>query len=265
MSTTEGSGRGPGGWAAKGPGSSGESVGRLPSAGRPACQFKYAAPVGRAVRMKVGILGSGDVAKALAHGFLSTGNEVRLGTRDPKGSKLTEWTRSAGSAASVGSFAEAARFGELVVVATRGTETVGILKAVGADPFHGKVVIDVTNPLVFAPNAPPTLSVGFSDSLGEQVQRALPGAHVVKAFNTVGNSNFYQPKFGAGAPDMFIGGNDAAAKARVREVLRSFGWTGVVDLGGIDAARLLEAMCLVWVRSAMGLNDYEIAFKLLRK
>lgn len=215
--------------------------------------------------MKIGILGSGDVAKALGHGFLATDHEVRLGTRDPKRSTLSEWSRGAGPRASVGTFAEAAKFGEIVVVATRGTETVGILKGIGPDAFHGKVVIDVTNPLVFTPNAPPSLSVGFTDSLGEQVQRTIPGARVVKAFNTVGNSHFFQPKFAAGTPDMFIGGNDPAAKDRVRDVLRSFGWSGVVDLGGIDASRLLEVMCLVWVRAAMGLNDFEIAFKLLRK
>ena len=215
--------------------------------------------------MKVGILGSGDVAKALAHGFLATGHQVKLGTRDPKAGKLNEWAKSAGSHASVGTFAETAGYGELVVIATRGTETVGILKGVGAEGFRGKVVIDVTNPLVFAANAPPTLSVGYTDSLGEQVQRALPGAHVVKAFNTVGNSNFFQPNFPGSGPDMFIGGNDAAAKKRVEEILHSFGWKGVVDLGGIDAARLLEMMCLVWVRAAMSLNSYEIAFKILRK
>lgn len=215
--------------------------------------------------MKVGILGSGDVAKALAHGFLTTGHEVQLGTRDPRGGTLGEWARTAGGHASVGSFAEAARFGEMVVLATRGTETVGIARSVGPEAFRGKVVIDVTNPLVFSPNAPPSLSVGFSDSLGEQVQRALPGAHVVKAFNTVGNSNFFRPAFAAGVPTMFIGGDDAAAKDRVREVLGNFGWSRVIDLGGIDAARLLEAMCLVWVRAARGLNDYEIAFSVLTK
>lgn len=215
--------------------------------------------------MKVGILGSGDVAKALGHGFLATGNDVKLGTRDPRTGKLTEWANAAGAHASVGTFTEAARFGELVVIATRGTETIGILKNVGAEPFKGKVVIDVTNPLVFAANAPPSLSVGFTDSLGEQVQRALPGAQVVKAFNTVGNTSFFQPKFPGVEPDMFIGGNDASAKKRVREVLQSFGWSGVVDLGGIDAARLLEVMCLVWVRAAMHLKSYDIAFKILRK
>lgn len=215
--------------------------------------------------MKVGILGSGDVAQALGHGFLATGHDVKLGTRDPTAGKLSEWTKAEGPRASVGTFAEATRYGDLVVVATKGTETIGILKGVGAEPFRGKTVIDVTNPLVFAPNAPPSLSVGFTDSLGEQVQRTLPGSHVVKAFNTVGNSNFFRPTFPGSSPDMFIGGNDAAAKARVREVLQSFGWNGVIDLGGIEAARLLEVMCLVWVRAAMSLQDYDIAFKLLRK
>lgn len=215
--------------------------------------------------MKVGVLGSGDVAQALGHGFLATGHEVKLGTRDPKSGKLTEWAKAAGAHASVGTFSEAARYGDIVVIGTKGTETVGILKSVGAEPFKGKVVIDVTNPLVFSSNAPPSLSVGFTDSLGEQVQRTLPGAHVVKAFNTVGNSSFFQPNFPGAEPDMFIGGNDASAKKRVREILESFGWHGVIDLGGIDAARLLEVMCLVWVRSAMHLNDYDIAFKVVRK
>lgn len=214
--------------------------------------------------MRIGILGSGDVGRALGTGFGTTGHDVKIGTRHPTEPKLLEWQRTAGARASLGSFSEAAAFGELVVVATLGTATVEALQIAGKDHFRGKVVIDTTNPLTFSSDGPPTLFVGRTDSLGEQVQRALPDAHVVKAFNTVGNAHFFRPKFPGGPPDMLIAGNDAGAKRTVTGILTEFGW-GVVDIGGIDGARALEPICLAWVRSAMALGSWDLAFKLLRK
>ncbi len=203
--------------------------------------------------MKVGILGSGDVAKALAKGFVDRGHSVMLGTRDP--SKVTEFP--------AGSFPEAARFGELIVLATLGTATVEIVTLIGDATFASKVVIDATNPLSYGESGP-SLSVGFSDSLGEQIQRAIPSALVVKCFNSVGNQHMVDPKFAGGPPDMFICGNDDTAKRTVSEIVRAFGWN-CIDLGDMANARLLEPMCMVWVRYGLVTGQWGHAFKMLRK
>ena len=129
--------------------------------------------------------------------------------------------------------------------------------------MHGKVVIDATNPLDFSTGAP-RLSVGWNDSLGEQIQRLVPNAKVVKAFNTVGNAHMIQPQFPDGPPDMFIGGNDEGAKKIVSQICEHFGW-GVVDLGGIEASRYLEPMCMAWVAYGVKNKSWDHAFKLLRK
>ncbi|MBV8373725.1 MAG: NAD(P)-binding domain-containing protein [Candidatus Eremiobacteraeota bacterium] len=209
--------------------------------------------------MKVGILGSGDVAKALGDGFLAHGDAVMLGTRDAN--KLKDWLEQHPKA-SVGSFKDAATFGELIVLATLGSADAAVIASADAASFAGKVVIDATNPLRFDETGP-HLSVGFDDSLGEQVQRALPGARVVKAFNTVGAPHMVRPQFDGGPPSMFIGGDDDAAKQTVTTILRDFGWD-VVDLGGIDAARCLEPMCLAWVEYGRRNGTWNHAFKLLR-
>ncbi|HEY1655635.1 MAG TPA: NAD(P)-binding domain-containing protein [Candidatus Tumulicola sp.] len=209
--------------------------------------------------MNVGILGSGDVAKALAAGFLSRGDRAMLGTREPE--KLAEWSQ-ANSGARVGTFADAAAFGEIVVLATRGTATVEMLERIAADAFDGKVVIDATNPLRFD-DAGPHLAFGFDDSLGERVQRALPTARVVKAFNIVGAPEMVAPTFDGGPPTMFVAGNDDAAKQTVADILRDFKWD-VADLGGIESARYLEPMCLAWVVYGLRAGNWHHAFKLLR-
>jgi 8-hydroxy-5-deazaflavin:NADPH oxidoreductase len=210
--------------------------------------------------MKIGILGSGDVAKTLGAGFVSRGDEVMLGTRDV--AKLTDWL-SEHPKTRAGSFEDAATFGEIVVLATLGAATIGIIDAVGAAPFAGKVVIDATNPLRFD-EAGPHLSVGFDDSLGEQVQRAIPRARVVKAFNTVGSQHMVHPDFQGGPPTMFVAGNDDAAKRTVQQILKDFGWD-VADLGGIESSRYLEPMCLAWlVYGIRNGGGWHHAFKLLR-
>ncbi|MBV8118018.1 MAG: NAD(P)-binding domain-containing protein, partial [Candidatus Eremiobacteraeota bacterium] len=203
--------------------------------------------------------GSGDVAKALGDGFLGRGDAVMLGTRDAN--KLKDWLEQHPKA-SVGSFKDAATFGELIVLATLGSADAAVIASADAASFAGKVVIDATNPLRFDETGP-HLSVGFDDSLGEQVQRALPGARVVKAFNTVGAPHMVRPQFDGGPPSMFIGGDDDAAKQTVTTILRDFGWD-VVDLGGIDAARCLEPMCLAWVEYGRRNGTWNHAFKLLR-
>jgi hypothetical protein len=213
--------------------------------------------------MHVGILGTGDVGKALGKGFLTMGHDVKMGSRDPKNDKALAWAKEMGGKASTGTFADAATFGEVIVLATLGVANESALKMAGPERLRGKVVIDATNPLEFSGGMPPTLAVSGNDSAGERVQRLLPEAHVVKAFNTVGNPFMFRPEFPGGPPDMFIAGNDADAKKKVGAILEDFGW-GVVDVGGIESSRYLEAMCMVWVLSAGRANNWNQAFKLLR-
>lgn len=214
--------------------------------------------------MNIGIIGSGDVARALGRAFATEGHRVMLGSRDPAKEKLQVWRAEVGPAGSTGSFTEAARFGELVVVAVRGSATEAALAAAGPDNFAGKVVIDATNPLKMGADKQLGLSVGFSDSLGEAVQRALPAAKVVKAFNTVNNAHMYQPDFPGGTPEMFICGDDAGAKQQVGELLAKFGWRAV-DLGGIEAARLLEPFSLLGIRHAIATGNWNYVFRLIVK
>jgi len=213
--------------------------------------------------MKVGILGTGDVGKAVGRGFLALGHSVLMGARDAANPKAAAWAKESGPQASAGTFAQAARSGEVVVLATLGSVTEEILKGVGPEPFKGKLVLDATNPLDFSKGSPRLIgNVGYSG--GERHQKLLPGAHVVKAFNTVGNAFMFKPDFPGGPPDMFLCGGDEAAKARAAGICRDFGW-GIVDVGGLESAHYLEAMCLVWVLSAMKTGAWSQAFRMLRK
>lgn len=207
----------------------------------------------------IGILGSGDVGKSLARGFLATGHKVMIGSRSPE--KLADFAKESGAA--TGTFAETAAFGEVLALATKGEATIEAIDLGGKTNFRGKVVIDATNPLDFSTGRP-LLYVGTTDSLGEQVQRAVPEARVVKAFNTVGNASFFRPDFPGGPPDMFLAGNDDAAKKSVAAICTDFGW-GVADVGGIESSRYLEAMCMTWVVYGIRTGTWNHAFKLLRK
>ncbi|HET9818710.1 MAG TPA: NAD(P)-binding domain-containing protein [Rhodanobacteraceae bacterium] len=211
--------------------------------------------------MRVGILGSGDVAKALGRGFLKEGHEAMLGSREP--GKLAAWVRESGKGASSGTFSETAKFGELVLVAVNGVKAVDAIQLAEAGNFNGKVVIDATNPLDMSGGVP-RLVGGLGTSSGELIQKALPGAFVVKAFNTVGNAHFYKPEFPGGPPDMFICGDDAKAKERVSRICRDFGWNPV-EVGGIGLSHYLEATGIVWVMTAFSGGHWNQAFKLLRK
>src|SRR5690348_10181494 len=165
--------------------------------------------------MQVGILGSGGVGQALGLGFAKLGHEVKIGTREPESEKLRPWLAKAGKKASIGSFQETARFADLAVLATLWSGTESALRLADPGNLARKVVMDVTNPLLFETNQPPRLALGYSDSGGEQVQRWLPHSRVVKAFNTVGSAHMVDPAFPGGPPDMFICGNDASAKQEI--------------------------------------------------
>jgi predicted dinucleotide-binding enzyme len=213
--------------------------------------------------MKVGILGTGDVGRTLGIGFAKRGHEVRMGSRDADNPKLAEFVERAGPRASGGTFAEAAAFGDVVVLATRWSGTEDALKLAGAGTLAGKVVMDATNPLVFTPGAPPALALGWTDSGGEQVQRWLPGAKVVKVYNTVGHALMVDPQLPGGPPDMFICGNDAGSKETVAGICADFGWP-TIDIGGIEGSRLLEPLCILWVQYGIRAGNWTHAFKLLR-
>jgi 8-hydroxy-5-deazaflavin:NADPH oxidoreductase len=207
--------------------------------------------------MRVSVLGTGAVGKRLAGAFASRGHEVIVGTRTPGNPELKKWAASLKGKVSIGSFADAARQGELAVLAINGEAALAALDAAGTANLSGKVLIDVTNPLDFSKGMPPSLFVGLNDSLGERVQKAIPDAKVVKAFNTVGNGQMVDPHV-KGQPrlEMLIAGNDATAKQQVTDIIKSFGWTGTIDAGGIDGARWLEAMVPLWVRVGGPLNTY---------
>jgi len=213
--------------------------------------------------MKVGVLGSGNVAKVLAGGFIKHGHQVMLGTRDT--AKLRDFLAQH-KGAQAGSFAEAAKFGELVVLAVKGTVALEAAKAAGAENLAGKPVMDATNPIA---EAPPTNGVlkfftNLDESLMERLQRAFPDAHLVKAFNSVGNAMMINPQYKAGQPTMFICGNDDKAKATVRGVCDQFGWD-VADMGKAEAARAIEPLCMLWCILGFGRNEWTHAFKLLHQ
>jgi predicted dinucleotide-binding enzyme len=213
----------------------------------------------------VGILGTGDVGKALAAGFLTIGWDVKMGTRDPQSEKVQTWVKSAGAHASAGTFAEAAGFGDVLVLCTAWTGAESAIQLAGPDRFAGKVVIDATNPLDFSGGGMPTLSVAGLDSAGERVQRWLPQARVVKAWNYIGNAHMFRPSFKTGKPDLFLAGNDTEAKRTVGEIGQSFGWPAPVDLGGIESARYLEALAMVWIVNYFRTRDGNNALAFVRK
>jgi len=212
--------------------------------------------------MKVGILGSGAVAKALGKGFLAHGHEPMLGTRDR--ARLEGWlAENPGSTA--GSFADAARFGELLVLAVKGTAAADALRAAGAANLAGKPVIDATNPIADAPPVNGVLKffTTLDESLMERLQREFPDARLVKAFNSVGNASMVSPAFTGGKPTMFICGSDEGAKKTVTGILDRFGWE-TADMGAVEAARAIEPLCMLWCIPGFLRQDWVHAFKLLR-
>jgi predicted dinucleotide-binding enzyme len=215
--------------------------------------------------MKFGVLGTGIVGQVLGKGFADLGHEVKMGSRDARNEKLKEWVAKSGSRASGGTFAEAASFGEVILVATAWSGTENAIKQANPKNFANKVVIDATNPLVVKPNSPPGLALGYTDSAGEQVQRWLMDARVVKAFNTIGNAHMIKPSFPGGPPDHFICGNDDGAKKVVTDICKALGWPGTIDIGGIEGSRLLEPLALLWIGYGIRTGGWGHAWKMLRK
>ncbi len=210
---------------------------------------------------RVGVLGSGQVAQVLAAGFKKHGHAVEIGSREP--AKLADFGQKNGIA--TGDFAHAAAFGEIVVLAVKGTAALPALALAGDANIAGKTVIDTTNPIADEPpqNGILRYFTGPNDSLMERLQAAHAGAHLVKAFSSVGNAFMVNPTFPGGPPTMFICGNDAGAKVEVTEILRVFGW-GAEDIGGVEGARAIEPLCQLWCAPGFLHNQWTHAFKLLK-
>ena len=215
--------------------------------------------------MKIGIIGSGIVGRVLATAFLKEGHQVMLGSRDTKKEEVVKWVaENAGGLC--GNFSDTALFGEIIVLATKGTVVAEAVKLANPERFKNKTVIDATNPIK---EAPPVIGVlqfftGPNESLMEKIQLLIPDAHVVKAFSCVGNAFMYKPDFDGVKPTMFICGNDDDAKKTVTDILISFGWE-IADMGKQEAARAIEPLCMLWCIPGINQGQWTHAFKLLKK
>ena len=201
--------------------------------------------------MKIAILGAGMVGNALGTKLVQTGHQVTMGSRTANSDAGQKWLQSVGGRGQIADFAAAAKFGELIIDCVNGANSLEALRQAGADNLRGKILIQVGNPLDFSKGMPPTLTVCNTDSQGEQTQRAFPEARVVKALNTVNCDIMVEPTRAPGEHELFICGNDAAAKREVTARLGEwFGWKAesVVDLGDISNARGTEMFLALWVR-----------------
>ena len=216
------------------------------------------------MKKKIGIIGSGTVGQTMATGFLKYGYEVKIGTRDL--TKLADWKSTAGEGASIGSFAEAAQFGEIIVLATKGSAALNALQLAGKANLSDKTIIDTTNPIADTPpeNGVLNFFTELNDSLMERLQNAFPEAHFVKAFNSIGGSLMINPDFGAEKPTMFICGNDQKAKDEVAEICILFGFE-TADMGTVEAARAIEPLCMLWCIPGFRENKWSHAFRLLKR
>jgi 8-hydroxy-5-deazaflavin:NADPH oxidoreductase len=210
---------------------------------------------------KIGILGSGIVAKTLGTGFIKHGYQVMLGTRDVN--KLKEWKEKTGG--SVGTFAEAAKYGELIVLAVKGSVAHTVIAEAGLKQLSGKTIIDTTNPIGDLPpvNGVIQYFTKTDESLMERLQKTAPESHFVKAFNCVGNAYMVDPDFKGEKPTMFICGNSADAKLQVTGILQQFGWE-TEDMGATESARAIEPLCILWCIPGFIRGQWNHAFKLLK-
>ncbi len=211
---------------------------------------------------KVAVLGSGQVGEVLGNGFLQHGYAVMRASREP--SKLAAWKSGAKGDAHTGTFAEAAAWGDIIVLAVKGGAAEAVLDQAGIANLANKTVIDATNPIADAPpqNGVIVYFTGPNESLMERLQKKAPHARLVKAFNSVGSAFMVSPKFPT-PPSMFICGNDAAAKTETTEILSRFGWE-TIDMGGVEAARPIEALCQLWCLPGFLRNDWAHAFKYMK-
>ncbi|MGE0550014.1 MAG: NADPH-dependent F420 reductase [Kofleriaceae bacterium] len=206
----------------------------------------------------IAVFGTGQVGDVLANGFLANGDAVMRASRDP--AKLQAWKASAKGDASIGAFSDAAKWADIIVLAVKGSAAEAVLDQAGAANLAGKIVIDTTNPIEEGKAQGGVLHyfTKANESLMERLQNKVPAARFVKAFNSVGNAFMVKPRF-KHTPAMFMCGNDAAAKAEVSAILVAFGHQPV-DIGGVECARPIEALCQLWCAPGFLRNDWNHAF-----
>ena len=213
---------------------------------------------------RIGIIGSGDVGQSLASGFLKYGFEVMIGSRDV--TKLEGWKLTAGESGFAGTFEETAKFGEIIVLATKGKASIEALNLAGVANLASKTIIDTTNPISDLPPQNGVLNFysDLNDSQMEKLQRAFPESNFVKAFNSIGSRLMINPDFGNEKPSMFICGNSDEAKAEVAVITELFGFIAE-DMGSAEAARAIEPLCMLWCIRGFRENSWYHAFKLLKR
>lgn len=216
--------------------------------------------------MNIGILGTGMVGETLGTKLVSLKHKVKMGSRSSSNEKAAAWVKKNGTNASQGTFADAANFGELILNCTKGEFALEALKTAGEENLNGKVLIDVSNPLDFSKGMPPTLTVCNTDSVGEQIQKNFPAAKVVKSFNTMNCLIMVNPRSLSGSHNIFLCGNDAGAKSKVRDLLKSFSWREeeILDLGDITASRGTEMVLPLWLRIMGALNSGSFNFNIVK-
>lgn len=216
--------------------------------------------------MKIGVFGTGMVGETIATKLVALGHHVMMGARSATSEKAAAWVTRAGAQGSQGTFADAATYGELLFNCTRGDASLDALKLASEGQLEGKVLLDVANPLGPSKDGgPPILTIGNDDSLGESIQRAFPTLKVVKTLNTVNCEVMVDPSRVPGDHTMFVCGNDEGAKETTRQLLRSFGWRDIVDVGDITAARATEALMPIWLRLWRKLGTSNFNLKVVRQ
>jgi predicted dinucleotide-binding enzyme len=217
--------------------------------------------------MKFGVLGTGMVGEALGGRLAGLGHQVMMGARAKTNDKAAAWAAKTGVGASHGTFADAATFGDTILLAALGSAALDVVLAAGIANLAGKVLIDVTNPLDFSRGMPPGLIPAYSNgtSLAEAIQKAAPHARVVKALNTMNCQVMVNPALLPGEHDVFVSGDDLAAKADVVALLKTFGWKAPIDLGPLMTARGTEAMMLVWLSLWGALGTADFNYRIVRR
>lgn len=215
---------------------------------------------------KIAVLGTGMVGNTIGAKLIQLGYEVKMGSRTANNEKAAAWVAANGNKASAGTFADAAAFGDIIFNCTKGDIALEAIKMAGIDNFNGKTVIDIANPLDFSKGMPPSLIPEYSNtnSLGEEIQKLLPQANVVKTLNIVNCEVMVDAKKSGGDPTMFISGNNKEAKAEVIKILNQFGWSDIIDLGDISTARGTEMLLPIWLRTWQATGNGHFAFKIIR-
>lgn len=213
--------------------------------------------------MKYGVLGTGMVGQALSKKLVNLGHEVCMGSRSADNAAAAAFAEEAGELGRAGTFADAAAFADVAMLAVKGEHALKVVEACEGH-LDGKVLMDLTNPLDFSRGFPPRLFVCNDDSLGEQIQRAVPECKVVKTFNTLANSIMVDPGRLGEPTDVFVAGEDEGAKQTVSGILVEWGHAQPIDMGGIDASRGLEAWLLLWTRLYGKLGTPHFNLKLVR-